>query len=100
VTPADANDAKYPAALSAASVHFLSTAPTGTRVVARYRIVGGYTDALGRLLSCDDRICEIETRRGPVAVPLADVVAAKQVPPPPERKPGRSPGAGDDRPDA
>ena len=67
---------------------FLSGAPTGTRVVARYRIAGGFTDALGYLRSCDGTSCFIETRRGMVNVPLDDVVAAKAVPEPPApRKP-------------
>lgn len=65
---------------------FLSTVPLGTRVVARYRIEGGFTDALGYLRSRDTGVCLIETRRGDVRVPLADVVAAKRVPPPPARR--------------
>jgi hypothetical protein len=65
---------------------FLSAATPGIRVVARYRITGGFTDALGYLLSCDGTDCVIRTRRGDVVVPLADVVAAKQVPEPPPRR--------------
>ena len=80
-------DGRYPAAMAAVAAQYLSTAPTGTRVVARHRIPGGFTDALGYLLSCDERVCSIDTRRGIVAVPLADVVAAKQVPEPPVRRP-------------
>ena len=66
---------------------FLASAPVGTRVVARYRIVGGFTDALGYLESCDGPVCVIRTRRGPVSVQLAAVVAAKAVPEPPARRP-------------
>lgn len=66
---------------------FLRSADPGTRVVARYRVPGGFTDALGYLRSCDGTACEIDTRRGPVTVPLANVVAAKQVPEPPPRRP-------------
>ena len=64
---------------------FLGSVEPGTRVVARHRIPGGYTDALGYLRSCDGIVCEIDTRVGPVTVPLANVVAAKRVPEPPPR---------------
>ena len=84
--PLPPGDGVYPAALAVASVKFLTTAQPGIRVVARYRIDGGYTDALGWLRSSDARSCVIETRRGLVTVPLTDVVAAKRVPPPAERK--------------
>jgi hypothetical protein len=63
-----------------------SVAP-GTRVVARHRVPGGFTDALGYVRSCDGIECEIDTRSGPVTVPLANVVAAKRVPEPPPRRP-------------
>lgn len=69
----------------------LRTLPLGTRIVARYRIVGGFTDALGYLRRCEPDTCHVETRKGVVAVPLADVVAAKPVPEPPPRRPARSP---------
>jgi hypothetical protein len=66
---------------------FLAAADPGTRVVARYRIPGGFTDALGYLESCDGTSCVIRTRRhGLVTVVLADVVAAKKVPEPPARR--------------
>lgn len=65
---------------------FLRSVEPGTRVVARHRVPGGFTDALGYLRACDGIACEIETRRGLVTVPLANVVAAKRVPEPP---PGR-----------
>jgi hypothetical protein len=77
--------------MAAAAAQYLSTAPIGTRVVARHRIPGGFTDALGYLRSCDGAVCHIETRRGMVAVALANVVAAKQVPEPPVRLPGGGP---------
>jgi len=64
----------------------LRTAPPGARVVSRYRITGGFTDALGYLRSCNDSACVVDTRRGEVTVPLSDVVAAKQVPEPPPRR--------------
>jgi hypothetical protein len=65
---------------------FLAAAAAGTRVVARYRIPGGFTDALGYLQSCDGQRCVIVTRRGEVTIDLAAVVAAKQVPEPPVRR--------------
>lgn len=70
---------------------FLTSVPVGTRVVARYRIVGGFTDALGYVESCDGPVCVIRTRRGPVPVQLAAVVAAKAVPEPPDRRPATGP---------
>ena len=78
---------RYPAGMAATAAQYLSTAQTGTRVVARYRIAGGFTDALGYLRSCDGALCQIETRRGIIVIALADVVAAKQVPEPPVRRP-------------
>ena len=60
--------------------------PLGTRVVVRYRIEGGFTDALGPLRDRDATTCTVETKRGLVVVPLDAVVAAKQVPPAPVRR--------------
>ncbi|QYF73687.1 hypothetical protein [Cryobacterium sp. PAMC25264] len=68
---------------------FLAGADLGTRVVVRTRIEGGYTDALGYLRSCDLTHCTVETKRGTVSLALADVVAAKEVPPPPAPRPRR-----------
>jgi hypothetical protein len=73
---------------------FLATAPAGTRVVVRYRIDGGFTDALGDLLECGETECTVRTRTTDVGIPLDRVVAAKQVPPaPPRRGPRRTPPA-------
>ncbi|MET1153220.1 hypothetical protein [Arthrobacter sp.] len=76
-------------------VSFLASAAPGTRVVVRYRIDGGLTDALGELLTADAETCTVRTaRRGDVVVQLSAVTAAKQVPPaPPRRGPraGRQP---------
>ena len=58
----------------------------GTRVVVRYRISTGFTDALGVLTRIDGSTCDVQTRKGPVTIALAEVVAAKQVPPPPGRR--------------
>ena len=65
---------------------FLAAAEPGTRVVVRYRIEGGLTDALGELTACTEDGCTIRTRRSDVVIPLPLVVAAKQVPPPPPRR--------------
>jgi hypothetical protein len=65
---------------------FLSGAALGTRVVVRYRIEGGFTDALGELVGRDDGQCTVRTRRSDVVIPLALVVAAKEVPPAPPRR--------------
>jgi len=62
---------------------FLAGAPLGTRVVVRTRIDSGYTDALGYLRAASPASVVVETTRGLVTLSLADVVAAKEVPPPP-----------------
>lgn len=68
--------------------HFLSNAPLGIRVVVRYRIEAGLTDALGELVGKSDGECTIRTRRSDVVIALPLVVAAKEVPPaPPPRIP-------------
>lgn len=79
-------DDRYPPAMAASAAQYLRRAAIGTRVVARYRMPGGFTDALGYLRSCDGSACDIDTRRGVVVVQLANVVAAKQVPEPPVRR--------------
>ena len=65
---------------------FLSLVDIGTRVVVRYRIEGGFSDALGVLSSRTPTHCVIDTRRGPATVDLTEVVLAKQVQPPPQRR--------------
>ena len=69
----------------------LRTLPPGTRVVVRYLIEGGATDALGDLLEVTDDRCTVRTRRGDVVIALAGIVAAKPVPPPPARRVARGP---------
>lgn len=64
----------------------LAAVPLGTRVVVRYRIPGGSTDALGELAERDALSCTVATRSGDVVVALADVQLAKEVPPPPPRR--------------
>lgn len=61
----------------------LAEAAIGERVVVRARVGEGAEDALGDLVARTPDTVTIDTRRGLVAVTLADVVAAKRVPPPP-----------------
>ena len=59
---------------------------SGVRVSLRRSLPeGGYGDVLGQLLSWTD-VVRIETRHGLVEVPADTVVAAKKVPPAPERR--------------
>ena len=54
------------------------------RVVVRYRLADGRaTDALGILLSADSSHLVVDGKRGVETIPVADVIAAKEVPPPP-----------------
>ncbi|MFH5878196.1 hypothetical protein [Arthrobacter sp. NA-172] len=69
---------------------FLLNAVSGTRVVVRYRVDSGFTDALGYLLAVAEDACTIRTRQSDVEIPLALVVAAKEVPPPPPRRTPRT----------
>ncbi|MHA7176850.1 putative acetyltransferase [Arthrobacter sp. Sr24] len=61
----------------------LAQLPLGTRMVVRYRIDGGSTDALGDLTARDSLSCTITTRSGPLTIKYDDVQLAKAVPPPP-----------------
>ena len=66
----------------------LRTTPAGTRVVVRYRLPdGSATDALGWLHVSDETHCVVATKRGLETITLADVIAAKEVPPPPAPRP-------------
>ncbi|MDJ0321394.1 hypothetical protein [Pseudarthrobacter sp. PS3-L1] len=65
---------------------YLAGALPGTRVVIRYRLEQGLTDALGILLSSDKASCTVRTRTADVRIELTLVVAAKEVPPAPERR--------------
>lgn len=57
----------------------------GMRVVVRYRLpTGQATDALGMLLRADDETLVVDGKRGVETIAVADVIAAKEVPPPPE----------------
>ena len=61
----------------------------GVRVVVRYRIDGGFTDALGTLSDVGPDGCTVATRRGDVVIAYPLVTAAKTVPPAPPRRPAR-----------
>jgi hypothetical protein len=76
------------------AVQLVTTAPLGTRMTVRKRIDGGFTDAVGYLRSRTDTECVVETRRGTVTIPLAEVTAAKVVPAPPPRRAPRYPTTG------
>ena len=59
----------------------------GDRVVVRYRLPDGRaTDALGTLLTADAEHLVVDGKRGVETIAVADVIAAKEVPPPPVRK--------------
>ncbi|WP_062306709.1 putative acetyltransferase [Demequina subtropica] len=61
----------------------------GARVVVRYLLpTGGATDALGELLSADDQAVVVDGVRGVERIPSSTIVAAKAVPPRPQRRPG------------
>ena len=63
----------------------------GMRVVVRYRLPSGQaTDALGILLTRMTTTLVVDGKRGIERIAVADVIAAKQVPPPPEPRPRRS----------
>lgn len=65
--------------------------PPGSRVVVRYLLPSGQaTDALGMLLSADPETLVVDGVRGVERIAVADVIAAKPVPPPPEPRPRRS----------
>ena len=59
----------------------------GDRVVVRYSLPDGRaTDALGVLLGATETHFVVDGKRGIETIAVADVIAAKQVPPPPVRK--------------
>ena len=72
-------------------VAFIRSAELGTRMTVRRRIPDGFTDAVGYLRERTAAECVVETRHGMVTIPLAEVTAAKAVPPPPARRAPRFP---------
>jgi hypothetical protein len=67
-------------------VAVLRSCALGTRVTVRRRIEGGWSDAHGYLRDLTESSCVIETRRGPVTVPLDAVTHVVRVPEPPPRR--------------
>lgn len=65
----------------------------GQRVSVRYRVEGGFSDALGYIRRVDATGLDVETRRGLITVPAELIVVGKLVPPPPPRRPPRRPPA-------
>ena len=56
----------------------------GMRVVVRYRLPSGQaTDALGPLISATATHLVVDGKRGIETIAVEDVIAAKEVPPPP-----------------
>lgn len=66
----------------------LNGVTTGTRVVVRYLIEDGEraTDALGTLAQRTATHLRVNTKTGPIDIPIHDVVAGKPIPPTPQRK--------------
>jgi hypothetical protein len=67
---------------------FLLEVAEGTRVVIRYRIYDqpeSATDALGYVSAKNATHIVVATARGLTTIAFADVIAAKEVPPPPQR---------------
>ncbi len=63
----------------------------GHRVVVRYLLPSGQaTDALGELLSVDAAMVVVDGKRGIERITVADIIAAKEVPPPPAPRPRSS----------
>ena len=68
---------------------FLREVSEGTRVVIRYRLhdqAEGATDALGYVSAKSQTQIVVATVRGLTTIDFADVIAAKEVPPPPMRE--------------
>lgn len=63
----------------------------GRRVVVRYLLPSGQaTDALGELLSADESTVVVDGKRGIERIVRGDIIAAKEVPPPPAPRPRRA----------
>lgn len=84
-------DSGQDAIARARALGVLGDAMLGDRLVVRAHHGDGARDALGVLVARTAGAVTIETRRGPVEVAIADVVAAKQVPPPPASRAPHAP---------
>jgi hypothetical protein len=68
---------------------FLRAVTEGTRVVVRYRLhdqAAGATDAVGFVSAKGATSVVIATPRGLTTIAIDDVIAAKEVPPPPVKR--------------
>lgn len=82
-------DSGQDAIARALALGVLREAVIGERLVVRAHDGVGARDALGVLVARTATSLTIDTRRGSVEVQLADVVAAKPVPPPPASRRAR-----------
>ncbi|WP_251453664.1 hypothetical protein [Microbacterium sp. Marseille-Q6648] len=65
----------------------------GRRVVVRYLLpTGQATDALGELVSADETTVVVDGKRGVEHIAVGDIIAAKEVPPPPAPRTRRTAG--------
>lgn len=64
----------------------LAQIPLGQRIVVRSRVGDAATDTLGYLRARSAATCELDTRRGPRTLAVADIIAVKPIPPPPRRR--------------
>lgn len=67
-------------------LEFLRTAADGTRVVVRHALHNepeSATDVLGYVSGRNDTHIVVATAKGLRTIALADVIAAKEIPPPP-----------------
>ncbi|MEV8274683.1 hypothetical protein [Microbacterium sp. NPDC077184] len=65
----------------------------GRRVVVRYLLPSGQaTDALGELLGADAETVVVDGKRGVERIAVADIIAAKEVPPSPPPRARRGSG--------
>jgi hypothetical protein len=68
------------------AIRLLGEVPLGTRLVVRYRLAEGATDALGYLRARTTETCLLDTPRGEISINCVDVIAAKPIPEPPARR--------------
>lgn len=71
------------------STRFWQEWEIGQRVTVRYRVDGGFSDALGYIRRIDSSGLDVETKRGVVTVPAELITIGKRVPPPPPPRPRR-----------
>ena len=77
----------------------LGSGDVGHRVVVRRFVeMRGdrplFTDVVGELVAWDDDVVTVVTRRGPITVPTAAIVAGKRIPPAAPRRSRAKPSTG------